>query len=200
MKKAVWVKFVRAGLLSMALGLSGYGAARDVDIDPYGEYRDEVGRGEFDFDESLRAPWVESETEVLAVPDAANLRSVEVRYLPPGLELLADVSRISVDPGDRVIRLWLVTRANPDTWSGSYEGYRCETAEYKIYAYASSARTPPVRKVSRPVWRAVDAGGARSYRKQLLNDYFCPRLQVRDARQIRDALGENTGPHDFFSR
>ena len=48
-----------------------YGAtvhANDPVTDPYWEYRDEVGRGEFSYDDSQEVPWIENETQVTALP------------------------------------------------------------------------------------------------------------------------------------
>ncbi|MDJ0739844.1 MAG: CNP1-like family protein [Gammaproteobacteria bacterium] len=166
---------------SMPLSADSYG-------DPFYEYRDEVERGEFSYDDSQDIPWIENETEVLALPREEDLVAVDMAQLPRGMQLLVDLRRITVNPDDRVVRLWLVVRSDGGIDNGTFEGFRCPTREYKIYAYANPHRTPPVRKAERPRWQLAKANRTGNYRRELLQDYFCSMRGSRDADEIRLAL------------
>lgn len=163
-------------------------AAADVRVDPYYDWRDEVGRGQYDYDDTQDIPWIESEAEVLAPPRAEDLVPVRLDSLPPGMELLIDRSRITVGERDRVIRAWLWTRGKAGPGSGTFEGFRCETREFKVYAYANPRRDPPVSLARRPPWQPIPGPRSRSYRMELLEDYFCGIRGTRSAREIADNL------------
>lgn len=173
--------------------------ASDGVVDPYHEYRDEVERGDFRYDDSEDIPWIENETEILALPKAEDLKTVQIDRLPDGMQLLVDFPRISVSPADRVVRLWLVVRSRSGAENGTYEGYRCETGEYKVYAYANPRRTPPVTKANRPVWREVKERSNGNYREELLRDYFCGIRGTRSADEIRQAMSGRFQRETFFS-
>jgi hypothetical protein len=174
-------------VLAALLALPPGALARD-EVDPYWEYRDEVGRGEFSYDDSQDIPWIENETEVLAMPRAENLSRVKMDQLPEGFELFVDKSRITVDPKDRVIRLWVWLRSSSGSESGSFEGYRCATGEYKVYAYANPQRDPPVTKANRPLWQHARESRYGNWRAELLGDYFCGIRGTRSARDIGQRL------------
>ena len=167
--------------------------AMDEVTDPYWEYRDEVGRGEFSYDDSQDIPWIENETEVLALPTEDNLWQVNMDSLPPGFKLFVDRSRITVGPGDYVVRMWLWLRNGDGVEKGTFEGYRCETGEYKVYAYANPRREPAVRIDKRAKWRPAKTGSRKTYRHELLNDYLCGIRGTRSARDIQQVM---TGPYE----
>lgn len=152
------------------------------------DWQDDIEGREFDYDDSQDIPWIENETEVLAMPQADDLRRVALDDLPDGFELMADTSRITVDPKDRVVRLWLWVRSSSGSESGSFEGFRCATQEYKVYAYANPGREPPVSKARRPRWREVGARRDGNYRGELLRDFFCGIRGTRSAHEIAGLL------------
>ncbi len=163
-------------------------AAKDLIIDPYYEYRDEVSKGEFEYDDSQDIPWIENETEVLAVPQPDNLSQIKLDQLPEGFTLFIDKSRIDVNENDDVIRVWLWIRSQSGSESGTFEGFRCATGENKVYAYANPQRDPPVTKSKRPRWQFVNANRNGNYRFELMKDYFCGIRGTRTAGEIRDYL------------
>jgi hypothetical protein len=189
-----------AVLLALAVVLPGLALARDDGTDPYYDWRDEVGRGEFSYDDSQDIPWIENETEILAAPKTENLHRVRLDTLPQGFELFVDRSRITVDPKDRVVRLWLWVRSQAGNESGSFEGFRCATREYKVYAYANPRRDPPVTKASKPRWREVKEARSGNYRAELLADYFCGIRGTWTAQQISENLSGMFERERFLSQ
>jgi hypothetical protein len=179
---------VLVAITAMSLLPSVTMAVDDNVVDPYWEHRDEGETGIFDYDDSQDIPWIENETEILALPDEADLEQIDIDELPPGMKLLIDTSRISVDPGDRVVRLWMVLRSEGGVDNGTYEGYRCILNEYKVYAHATPRRDPPVSKMKRAVWRDVGKNVRGNYRRELLLNYFCTLRGARSVQDIRTAL------------
>lgn len=163
-------------------------AAEKTGIDPYFDWRDEIDSGGFQYDDSLDTPWIESETAVLALPRPDDLVPVRLDSLPPGIALFIDRSRITVGDKDRVVRAWLWTRGSGGAENGTFEGFRCETREFRVYAYANPRRDPPVNLARRSTWQAIEGSKARNYRLELLQDYFCGIRGTRSAREIADYL------------
>ncbi len=155
--------------------------------------------GEFNYDSDLDTPWIENEAKVLAAPRPEDLTPVEIDSLPAGLTLRIDMSRIGFDPKDRVIRVWLSVSSPGGADNSSFEGFRCSTREYKVYAHANPRRDPPVGKVKRPLWRSVETRARINYRQELMNDYFCGIRGARNAREIRDVMTGAFEPEAFVS-
>ena len=174
--------------------------ARDVGADPYYEYR-ENDVGDFSYDDSKDIPWIENETAVLAVPKPDNLSTVQLDLLPAGMKLLIDKSRINVNPDDRIVRVWLWVRSSAGAERGTFEGFRCETGEYKVYAYANPHREPPVTKAKRPRWISLKSAFAsmkRNYRSELMKGYLCNMGRPRSAADILEYLRGNITREGFF--
>ncbi len=152
-------------------------AARDV-ADPYAD----LEHTNEDYNEALEVPWVEIETQVGRGPADADLSHLEVLHLPQGMSLFADLKHLSVDERDHVTRLWIVVRSQSGAYNGSYEGFRCATKEYKVYAYYNPKRSRPLRTIKLPRWRAVWPG---SYRAELMRDVLCSDTNPRDPDRIR---------------
>lgn len=191
--------FIRAVSLAALVIQSAPSWGRDVIVDPYYEYRDEVGRGEYNYDDSQDIPWIENETEVLAMPKAEDLVPVQMDQLPAGMQLLIDKSRITVNPQDRVVRVWLWIRSDSGAENGTFEGYRCETREYKVYAYANPRRDPPVSKAKKARWLPAKEMRFGNYRLELLKDYFCGIRGTRSADEISDYLTGTYRRETFIS-
>lgn len=158
--------------------LSGLAAAATDAADPYGE----LTRQNDDYNEALDVPWVEIETQVKDGPKDADLVELELQQLPPGMHLFADLKSLGVDERDHVTRLWLVVRSERGAYNGSYEGFRCSSKEYKVYAYFNPKRSRPLRMVRLPRWRTLRPTG---YRAELAKEVLCSDTNPRDPDQIR---------------
>lgn len=141
-----------------------------------------LGTEEGDYDEALDVPWVEIETQVRRGPVPEDLTELEIQGLPPGMTLFADLKNLSVDRRDHVVRLWLVVRSDQGADNGSYEGFRCATGEYKVYAYYNPKRSTPLRVVRLPRWRAIRPN---DYRFDLAKSTLCSGTNPRDPDRIR---------------
>jgi hypothetical protein len=185
------------------LGCSGSGSrpagSGEVIVDPYWEYRDEAERGEFSYDDSDDAPWIETETPVPEPPPQARMVQIAMDSLPVGFVLYVDRDGITVGDEDRVVRFWLLLTSGQGSASGSYEGYRCESAEYKVFAYANPARGEPLRMVTRGRWRGVDGPSGPTWRHELLRDYLCGIRGTRTAHEIRQSMTGTFQRETFFS-
>ena len=160
-------------------------ALTPVGANPYLEDPDDRT---FDYDDSQDKPWIENEAEIPPPPDPSTLDELQITGLPPGFTLLLDLERLAVDPVDRVIRLWLVLRSKEGHDNTSFEGYRCASGEYRVYAYADPRRDPPVREMTRSTWREARGSMAQNYRRHLLKQTFCGLRGARTPTEIRQAV------------
>ena len=176
--------------LYLALGLLLAAPAWAVSdaTDPYGSYRQQ-----WDYDENHEVPWVESETGIEALPKDEDLSHLVTSRMPQGIELYADLENLTVGEEDLVTRAWFVARSKRGGYNGTYEGFRCATGEYKIYAYGNPSRSKPLREVKFPRWREVRAA---SYREDLMRDYLCNGTRPKTPHQVRSTTPPSPGNYE----
>ena len=162
-------------------------------------YVDEIESNDapFNFDESLVDPWLEKETEIPPLPEFSTLQPLQITGLPPDLELFLDTARVTVNPEDDVVRLWVYLRSKQGAENGTYEGYRCVTGEYKVYGYATPRRDPPITPAKRSNWRKARGELSTNYRKYLLQKYLCGLRGPRPPIEIKNAVRDGE-PRDPF--
>ena len=168
-------------LLSVLLVGTHCFAAEDG-ADPYDRYEEKS-----DYNEALETPWVEIETQVNKLPKEDELVQIELRSLPIGMTMFLDVEHATLSD-DRVTRLWIVVKSSSGSYNGSYEALRCETNEYKVYAYGNPKRAKPVRTVNLPNWRGIRLG---NYRNELMFDYICDGVTQRPLGDVKTSLSRN---------
>lgn len=152
--------------------------AAGEDVDPYARFTDQGN----DYDESLKELWIEQDFNVEQGPEEADLTRLDVANLPPGMTLYADLENLDVDDEDHVSRLWLVVKSRSGVANGSFEGVRCATDEYKVYAYFNPKRSEPLRMVRLPRWRPLRPD---TYRAELANKVLCADTTPRKPDRVR---------------
>ncbi len=161
-------------------------ASDDVVIDPA---LDALEQNDFNYDDSQDIPWIEYKTNVLVMPKTQDLSPLDLDEMPAGMQLFIDKSRIAVNPEDGVVRMWLWVRSKFGAEQGSFEGFRCATREYKVYAYANPTRNPPVTSAKKARWRVAKSGLSGNYRAELQRDYLCGISGARSPQEIRNYMG-----------
>jgi hypothetical protein len=100
------------------------------------------------------------------------------------------VDRNSVSLGaDRVVRYTAVIKSSSGVANVSYEGLRCKTSEYKVYAYGTRNGTWTNAHESK--WQDVGRANA-SYRYSLWVDYLCDSEAV-GGRNAKDLIARLKG-------
>ena len=126
-------------------------------------------------------PFKEDALNLPAYPDDAAL--IEVR--PRGhSQNRFYVDRNSVSLGaDWVVRYTAVIKSPSGAANVSYEGMRCKTSEYKVYAYGTRDRT--WADARSPKWQDID-GTTANFRYSLWVDYLCDSEAVggRNAKEL----------------
>lgn len=117
-----------------------------------------------------------------AYPPAAGLIEFKLRGQPKN-RFFIDRNSLSLGE-DRVVRYSLTIRTPGGGNNVSYEGLRCKTGEYKIYAHGTSNGTWV--NAREPKWQGVGATTANP-RYGLWADYICSSEAVR-GRNVADLI------------
>lgn len=153
-----------AALCALLCGLAATAVAGPKGPDDYEALQQRLG--DHDYEEKQ---WVELEADLPAKPDVKNL--VEI-YVGPTTGNRFAIDRASVVRGsDGVIRYTLVVLSPAGARTVTFEGLRCETAEWRMYAVGrrdgswSRARTGK--------WAKIEDNGLNRQHAALYSDYFC---------------------------
>jgi hypothetical protein len=136
------------------------------------------------YDPSLEVPWVEIETQVNQLPQEENLKQLRVDKLdamPSGMRFSMDLENVTVSDKDYVTRTWFVVRSD-NAYNGTYEGIRCATGEYKVYAYANPTRSKPLRIMKMPTWKKIRKS---TYRAEVARDYICDDVRPKSEHAVK---------------
>lgn len=130
-------------------------------------------------------PWQEEDLQLPAVPQDANLREIYVSAATSH-KFYVDAATLSVGK-DGVVRYTLVVRTSGGAMNVTYEGMRCETREYKVYA--SGHRDGSWAPARRSEWRLIENKPANRQHAALSRDYFCPAgVAIYTVGEGREAL------------
>lgn len=183
------LRLSRPIFLLILVALTNQVAARDP-TDPYSEYRHEDEKGEHAYDDSGDLPWQEMGTELPSLPPDRELLELPLADLQAQLVAYTHLNSVVIGKKDAVTRYWLVIKGQGGGYNATYEGVRCNTYEYKIYAYGNPVREPQVKAAKDPQWRDLDVDVA-GYRRELAKEIFCAGVLPKTKRQIRaSARGE----------
>lgn len=100
------------------------------------------------------------------------------------------IDRNSISIGaDRVVRYGAVVKSPSGALSTSYEGMRCKTSEYKVYAFG--IKSGEWTKARNAQWRKI-ARLSGDFRFSLYKDYFCD-IEAIAGRTEKDLIANLTG-------
>jgi hypothetical protein len=185
--------------LAMALALSApvlaaaqqggqFGVQRPTDDD-----RARAAAGKSDFEEQqekLRRN--EGVAKLPAYPKAQGAGLIPLR-VDGGSSFRFFIDPASVDVGpDRVVRYTLVAISPAGYENVSFEGMRCQSNEYKIYARGHDGRWSG----DSTEWRLIEARSMQRWHNELRRRYFCVHYNapVLDAAEAVDALRRGGHP------
>jgi hypothetical protein len=119
-----------------------------------------------------------------AYPRAGALVAFEVAAVP-GFRFFVDQASVSVDK-DRIVRYVLVARSPQGIDNVTFEGMRCATREYRVYALGHADGTWSTRPTP---WETLRGAAVAPARRTLARDYFCSDVfLVRDRADALAAL------------
>jgi hypothetical protein len=122
--------------------------------------------------EQEKLNWKDVAVRLPDFPRSENLIEFSVS-MQSSFRFYIDSASISLAP-DGVVRYTLVARSPAGVANVSYEGIRCATKSYRVYAIGSDGRWLPGRQED---WRDIEARSIQRWHNALYFDYFCPRRQ-----------------------
>lgn len=168
-----------AGLLACIL--AGPAPAKDRpfldSVDPMQETRDRAGE----------YVWKESEVELPAFPTEQGLLEFDVDKVDDPFRYFIDTASLELSD-DQVLRYTLVIRSERGGENILYEGMRCATAEYKIYAFGSPKRMTFQRAAPDTPWKDIMAERQQRHHRDLFDFYLCLHNTPREKEEILQAI------------
>ena len=129
--------------------------------------------------------WQESVIDLPTLSSKSSFSQYQTRT-QTGFSFYADVSSIKFGV-DGVVRMSLLAVSPKDSVNITYEGFRCATREYKLYAssWTFDGNWVPARRAE---WRATNSQTPNSYRSDLLEYYICDGIMNVNERRLRALL------------
>jgi hypothetical protein len=180
----------RALALPFACLLAAAFAAGPVQGQPVPEdkTRDQRYKSEYELEQE-RLNWQEGEIKLPAYPKTEGL----IEFFVSGASSFRFfIDPASLSPGrDGVVRYTLIARSSSGYANVSYEGIRCATSTYRIYALGHDGRWIP--KDSE--WREIGNTAGQRWHNVLRSRFFCPvRIPIWTAAEGLDALRRGGHP------
>ena len=129
----------------------------------------------------------EADLELPAYPAESDLIEFQLRRNSTN-RYYVDPKSISIGP-DRVVRYSAVIKSQSGALNTSYEGLRCKTSEFKVYAYG--IKSGDWSRARDPQWRNI-ARASHDYRFALYKDYFCD-IEAIAGRNAKDLIANVKG-------
>ncbi|WP_206951098.1 CNP1-like family protein [Trinickia acidisoli] len=115
--------------------------------------------------------WTENKVETLpSLPSERDLIAFDVSQNTP-LHFAVDAKSVSVG-SDGVVRYTVVITSPSGAHNVNYEGIRCDTYEWRLYAGLNADHDGWDRTVSND-WARIENGDLNAYHASLYQDYFC---------------------------
>ncbi len=116
------------------------------------------------------AKWKEGKLTLPKYPRSRHLMEFSVDSAGAPFEYFIDRESLSIGQ-DYVVRFTVVIKSKSGAENVIYEGIRCDTREYKTYAYGS--QDEKFQKASNPSWKILTRSGGTAYRYELYASYLC---------------------------
>jgi len=144
-----------------------------------------------DLDDPDAPKWVEEETILPVFPRSENLLPIYVSEMSAH-RFMVDGASLQVGK-DRVVRYVLVVQTSGGATNISFEGIRCETREYRIYASGRSDGQWARARLSK--WSPIENKPVNRHHAALSRDLFCPNgVAIDSVEEGRDALRRGKHP------
>lgn len=139
--------------------------------------------------------WQEQEVSLPELPKNETWFAFDARTLSAH-RFFVDLASLSVG-SDGVVRYVVLLETQGGTRNIRFEGMRCATREWRLYATAR--RDGTWVKSRNESWERLRDGASGRYRVTLFADYFCPGgVIARDAREVESALRNGGHPDNHL--
>ncbi|NOY66847.1 MAG: hypothetical protein GXP13_05510 [Gammaproteobacteria bacterium] len=123
--------------------------------------------------------WQEVAVVIPARPVKDNLAKIQI-FEMPRYKYYIDIASLSISAKDNVVRYTVVIETPTGIKNVFYEGIRCDTREYKLYA--SAINDQPLKEAFVSRWHRIGGGGVSAFRDNLFNYYLCDNSIINGKR------------------
>lgn len=131
--------------------------------------------------------WQEELTLLPDYPGDEDLLEFQVDRPDSPFRYLIDATHLDTSAEDGVIRFTLLLESRRGARNVSFEGIRCSTRDYKVFAYGDGRGA--FHPTHLPEWQAISSRDADPVRVDLLNHYLCRNGIPRERDEILRRLG-----------
>ncbi len=142
-------------------------------------------------------PWKEDNVKIPPYPDDGDLMELQLDDPNNRFTYYMDEESLTVSEEDYVVRYTLVIESKTGTRNIFYEGMRCNSLEYKTYAFGTGkGKFRPSRK---PEWKSMLDSGYKKLRMDLMEFYLCdPRKLPRKKHEIVTRI-KHPAPNESYN-
>lgn len=139
--------------------------------------------------------WQEQEVSIPGLPGSDAWFAFDARTLSAHRYFI-DLASLSVG-NDGVVRYVLLVESEAGVRNIRFEGMRCSTREWRLYATAR--RDGSWVKSRNETWEKLRDGASGRHRVTLFADYFCPGgVIARDVRELEAAFRQGGHPDNHL--
>ena len=165
---------LKAILILGVLALISSAYARDIVLDGN---QQSLPDQKYEFEEG--EAWKENDLKIPPYPDDGDLMELQLDDPNNRFTYYMDEESLSISKNDYVVRYTLVIESKRGTRNIFYEGMRCNTLEYKTYAFGTGKGK--FRPSKKPEWKSMFDSGYKKLRMDLMEFYLCdPRKLPRE--------------------
>lgn len=118
-------------------------------------------------------------------PKPADYLPLQVSATTP-FKFFVDAKSVSVGK-DGVVRYSLIAKSTEGVLNVSFEGIRCSSRQYRVYAYGRPDNTWSEVRIAQ--WQQIPPDARNAHRAVLYGDYFCAaRMAIGSAEEAVGAL------------
>lgn len=151
-------------------------------------------KGDIPPDQIEEYEWEEGKIKIPPYPKDGDLLEFYVDGANPNFRYYVDESSLSIGEFDKVARYTLVVRSKTGARNVFYEGIRCDTEEYKTYAFGVGKNK--MKAMREPRWRPIRNLKHLKHRLDLLNFYLCKPPWPRPPKEAVNAIKHPEQPQD----
>jgi len=137
--------------------------------------------------------WKEEGVIIPSFPSNDDLLKVEIDKADSPFNLYLDSKNLSVSSNDGVVRYTVVIASDSGARNVLFEGMRCQTAEFRTYAYGTYDNKLVKARTSE--WQAIKNKTSMPHRFNFYQHYMCNEYQSSNAIDI--ILRKVKYPEDF---
>jgi len=139
------------------------------------------------------AKWKEDNVIIPAFPRTEDLLKVEVDRADMPFSFYIDSKNLSVSNNDGITRYTVVIESNSGAKNVLFEGIRCETTEFRTFAYGTYDNKLVKARTSK--WTRILNDGFMVHRYDFLRHYMCDESQT--SIPVKEVLRKIEYPEDF---